>query len=305
MKNSAGSAKERPSKGSVLLGFLLFSLSVASGQNTSLAPHLGRITLTAGFRPDPYVTSVSPGGSVNLRNSRLVSGLGATGFVSEAPDLGVTYNPVIGILPLTFSVQGGGQDTVLLVNGPDRRWYFNDDTNGKDPQIRINNPKEGRYDVWVGTYRDGGIGRSVTLSISELVSTSTASSGGHSLTAGFRPDPFTLTIRPGGSVNLETSPQARGLGAVGYVASSPDAVITYDPVLGILPLIFSVQGGNQDTTLFIKAPNGAYYFNDDSDGLDPKISFDRPSAGRYEVWVGTFDNTGVGPAVTLAITEMR
>ena len=53
--------------------------------------------------------------------------------------------------PLSFYVEAR-EDTVLLVNSPDAEWHCNDDFSGLNPAVVFENPLEGQYDIWVGTY---------------------------------------------------------------------------------------------------------------------------------------------------------
>ena len=47
-------------------------------------------------------------------------------------------------------------DTTLIINGPDNRWYCDDDSWGDgDAEVRFNRPASGTYDVWIGTFNGG------------------------------------------------------------------------------------------------------------------------------------------------------
>jgi hypothetical protein len=43
-------------------------------------------------------------------------------------------------------------DTILLVNTPDGNWHFNDDYRGTNSAITFQNPMQGQYDIWTGSY---------------------------------------------------------------------------------------------------------------------------------------------------------
>jgi hypothetical protein len=129
-----------------LLGFA----APAVAQNASLTANYGEISLRAGFTPDPYTVNIQAGGSVD--GSRLPGS--CTGFISEAPDFEVTYSA--GSLPLVFRTLSRA-DTTLIINGPDGRWYCDDDSFGDgDAEVRFNRPQSGTYDVWVGKFGSGG-----------------------------------------------------------------------------------------------------------------------------------------------------
>lgn len=122
----------------------------AVAQNASLTANYGEISLRAGFTPDPYIVNIQAGGSVD--GSRLPGS--CTGFISEAPDFEVTYSA--GSLPLVFRTLSRA-DTTLIINGPDGRWYCDDDSFGDgDAEVRFNRPQSGTYDIWVGKFGSGG-----------------------------------------------------------------------------------------------------------------------------------------------------
>jgi len=151
----------------IALVFALLALTVGvSAQNFSLNPYFGEVSLRAGFSPDPHVVNVTPGGNINLRDARSRIGISAAGYIADAPDVRLQYTS--GSYNLTIKVDGAGTDTVLLINGPNGDWFYDDDTNGLNPQIRFNSPSSGQYDIWVGTYSNSRSSSSVRLEITEL-----------------------------------------------------------------------------------------------------------------------------------------
>ena len=120
----------------------------AAAQDSSQTPNFGSARLSAGFTPDPYSVDVVAGGGIDA--SRL--GNGCVGKISSAPDFKLTYTA--GSLPLVFRTRSG-EDTTLVINGADGRFYCDDDSYGDgDAEVRFNNPRSGVYDVWIGTYGD-------------------------------------------------------------------------------------------------------------------------------------------------------
>jgi hypothetical protein len=115
-----------------------------------------------------------------------------------------------------------------------------------------------------------------------------------SLTGGFQPDPFRRDVVAGGSIDISQ------LGYYGYVADAPDFDLRYVPAG--YRLTIKVENTSADTLLLINAPDGQWHFNDDSNGLDPAISFDAPLEGLYDIWIGSYD--GNFSEATLVITEM-
>lgn len=131
--------------------------------DATLNATFGNAALSAGFTGDPYIVQVASGGTYDA------SGLGGAcvGMIASAPDFQLTYSA--GSLPLTLSVNSSS-DTTLIVNGPDGRWYCDDDSGnlGSNPMVRFSRPTTGTYDIWVGSY--AGRGAPAELNISELYS---------------------------------------------------------------------------------------------------------------------------------------
>jgi hypothetical protein len=122
-------------------------------------------------------------------------------------------------------------------------------------------------------------------------------SGSTSLTSGFVPDPFSIGISSGGSVNVSYL----GGGCTGFATSAPDFSIFYTS--GAFPLLRFYYIGSSDATLIINTPSGNYVCNDDSYGtLNPTIDFNGPVSGRYDVWIGSFSSGG-GSSGMLFVTE--
>jgi hypothetical protein len=136
----------------------------AAAQDFNADPNFGTVNLRTGFTPDPQVVAIRSGGEINAQT---VSSACA-GFISSAPDVRVNFTA--GSLPLILSVAASA-DTTLVVNGPDGRWYCDDDggVNGNNPMVRFNAPQSGRYEIWIGTYGNASL-QPGQLNISELTS---------------------------------------------------------------------------------------------------------------------------------------
>lgn len=76
--------------------------------------------------------------------------------------------------------------------------------------------------------------------------------------------------------------------AVGYVADRPDFEFYYD---GSSNYSLEIRVySNCDTTLLINTANANWYFDDDDGGnRNPRIYLSRPSAGWYDLWIGTYN----------------
>jgi hypothetical protein len=122
--------------------------------------------------------------------------------------------------------------------------------------------------------------------------------GSTRLTSGFVPDPFTVGITSGGSVNVSYL----GGGCTGFATSAPDYSVTY--TRGSFPMLRFYFVGSGDTTMIINTPGGNYVCVDDSFGtLNPTIDFNSPSSGRYDIWIGSYQQ-GTNITGTLYITEV-
>ena len=122
----------------------LMSAAPAFAQDSSQAPVFGQVTLSAGFDDDPFQRRFRGGGPNDA--SRLPGS--CTGNVGTAPDFRVTYTA--GSAPLIFRSVSMA-DTTLVINGPDGRWYCDDDGFGDlDAEYRFNRPQSGVYDIWIG-----------------------------------------------------------------------------------------------------------------------------------------------------------
>lgn len=131
----------------------------AFAQSAHLTANYGEIRLNAGFTPDPYRVELYAGGGTSAAH---LPGA-CIGAISEAPDFEVTYSA--GGLPLAFRTVSRA-DTTLVINGPDGRWYCDDDSFGDgDAEVRFNRPQSGVYDVWVGVF---GETAPATLLITEI-----------------------------------------------------------------------------------------------------------------------------------------
>ncbi|MFP4016108.1 MAG: peptidase S1 [Halanaerobiales bacterium] len=153
-----------------ILVLVTFSLMVISSSTVMaeepdymLEPEYGSVELDADFKNDPYTREIHVGGEVSIRD------IGFIGYVAEAPDFDLYYEPGYDY-PLIISVEPGygldGDDIVLLINAPDEEWYFAWESLG--PEIKFENPESGLYNIWVGTISKNDYAEEATLYISEI-----------------------------------------------------------------------------------------------------------------------------------------
>ncbi len=135
-----------------------------SGLVRTLPPNYGSTALSAGFLPDPHEVAMTSGGSVDVGDLNL--GGSCYGFATSAPDFRLFWSGDSSEMTVTFTANDGG-DTTLIINDPFGNWRCNDDFDGLNPGVVIDNPPGGQYDIWVGSYiEDSHI--SGTLAITEF-----------------------------------------------------------------------------------------------------------------------------------------
>jgi hypothetical protein len=286
------------------------ALSVpALAQDYSAPPTYGSVNLNSGFTPDPYNVRLTSGGARSASN---VSS-SCRGWIANAPDYSVYYQAG-NMFDLTIGAVSDS-DTTLVVNGPSGNWYCDDDSGeGLNPSLTFANPASGRYDIWVGSYREGNYA-DATLSISELGLAGGSASGGGasyqsidwslpanfggvSLNGGFTPDPYRVDIISGGS---HRASEVRS-GCAGWVSAAPDFELSFSA--GSLPLILSANSSS-DTTILVNDPNGNWHCNDDGGnaGLNPALTFHNPASGTYDIWIGSY-REGENAQASLSISEL-
>ena len=279
------------------------------GPNFTAPARYETIALTAGFMPDPREVRVQAGGDLDAGSANL--GPECVGFI-DATRADVTLNYTAGRFPLFISAVAQA-DTTLVIRGPDGRWTCNDDMDGLNPGVVMQNPAAGEYRIWVGTL-DRGPAQAATLRISEIppgarqgqapsgTGPNIAASARYetvTLTAGFMPDPREVRVQAGGELNAAQA----GLGreCVGWIdATRADVTLNY--TAGQYPLYLSATS-RADTTIVVRDPSGRWLCNDDLVGLDPGVVIQNPASGEYRIWVGTLDQ-GQPQQATLRISEV-
>lgn len=115
-----------------------------------------------------------------------------------------------------------------------------------------------------------------------------ANYGAYSLSAGFVPDPWSVSVISGGSVDVYG---ALGGNCSGYATTDPDVVLNWSGSGGLLRIYFEADSAGDDATLIIRLPNGSWSCDDDDtsvNSLNPLIHFDSAPSGRYAIWIGSY-----------------
>ena len=196
-------------------------------------------------------------------------------------------------------------DATLVVARPDGTFACNDDTDGLQPAVEIEQAARGRYAVWIGSF-SADAAASQTPNVTLLAGrpapppvpalAARPSGGTARLSAGFEAQdgPTTREVAAGGldavsAMSLQTEGDEFG-GCVGFVdASAPSLVVSYD---GDGPLAITATSADQenatDLVLMVHTPAGTWSCNDDYASSDPTVVFEQAARGDYAVWAGTY-----------------
>lgn len=100
---------------------------------------------------------------------------------------------------------------------------------------------------------------------------------------------FTQNAVAGGDVDVSTLALAdlvSGEACNGFVTAQPDLRISWS---GGANLLITSFVGDGDATLLLRAPDGRWFCNDDSNGTaSPSIAIAAPPTGVYAIWIGSY-----------------
>jgi len=271
---------------------LIAAPAYAQTINTGATGTYGQTQLRAGFEPDPFTVSVLGGGAIE---STSVNADCNAGFLPQRASYTLRYTANTAEFPTLYIGATSDADTTIAVRGPNNQWICNDDSSGLNPMVSIENPRNGRYQIFVGRFGAQNETAQATLFVSEIggLEQPDGPTGGApdwaldpaygaiELAAGFMPDPHQIAIAAGGGID------ASSVGCVGWVG---------------LPLIFSAQS-DADTVLLVNDAEGNWLCNDDTNGFNPVISITNPTSGQYDVWVGTYAQGDLQDS-TLSVSEV-
>lgn len=117
------------------------------------------------------------------------------------------------------------------------------------------------------------------------------------LKAGFDPDPVVVKVDAGGEVQTKLG------GFDHWVGKKPDVRLNYTAGKYLLTLYVE---SDADTTLLVNLPDGKWIGNDDTNALNPQLTFGTPATGQYDIWIGTIKGGDkVFPPAKLFITEKK
>ena len=256
---------------------------VLNTSTTTVAQQGSGVALEPTFLPDPIALSYVSGGTVNAARRY---GKGCRGFISHTPDHTIELLTHFDFFRLHVE---SDYDTTLIVRQENSDFLLcNDDGQGINPEIRAEDWLPGRYSVYIGSY-DKNVQAPYTLYLTEYESNrsdfavSEAALPYVTLTGDFKPDPYVLQHRAGGSVigSQQFSDACRG-----YVANEPNHVLELTQALP--QLRFSVDSFDDTSLIIFDAKNNQLYCNDDTNGANPEVIIPNAPASVFKIYVGNF-----------------
>jgi len=116
------------------------------------------------------------------------------------------------------------------------------------------------------------------------------------LTGGFGPDSHNVTAYAGGDIDASSIAGS----CVGMVGETPQVTLYFTAYGG--PLIISAYS-EADTSLVVQAPDGRWYCNDDTEGLNPRVNWNSARSGEYRIHIGAVSPSADGVPVVVAFME--
>jgi hypothetical protein len=312
-----------------LFGAEGFTLAPAAEVARKVQASLFTIDLEAGFPLDPTFLSVQAGGEVDAGNL----GGDCRGFINAQPVVTVNWAGKADLAQIFYYSES---DPTLVVLTPDGRLLCNDDAGDQllDPAIRIENPVEGKYRIWLGSYAKGQLIPGVLVlttksevnvgefSLTNLISRpalvaslaqptpqvaeqafkeppAARASKAAPLQAGG--EPVTVEVTSEGKVPIFALP-VKTKGCAGLVATQPDYTFDWLGKTKDLRIFFESE---LDSSLLVVGPNGLVACSDDRQAganINPLVDLPNPAEGSYSVCVGRL-NPAQPVRGTLTITD--
>jgi hypothetical protein len=133
--------------------------------------------------------------------------------------------------------------------------------------------------------------------------TLTPNFGSVTMGSGFVPDPYTVRVMSGGTVDLGQLNISNR--CTGYASSAPDFRILWTGGGSRLRIYFIADTPGDDATLIVNSAAANWRCRDDYSAtvLNPFVEITNPLAGQYDIWVGSYWS-GEYISGTLYITEL-
>jgi hypothetical protein len=196
-------------------------------------------------------------------------------------------------------------DLTLAVRTPDGQWLCNDDSFGLDPAVIVDTAPAGDYIVFVGAFGQGREGR-----FDLFANTGAPSWDGTVFQAGQPRQGRVMFDRDQAGRGAQVLAQGNVVAdqplsmlpipnaCAGHVGiDAPDAIVTLGQREEMISLFATSQ---TDLVMAVRTPEGQWYCNDDSFGLNPAVQVYGASAGDYLVYVGAYSQGAAGRYVLMA-----
>jgi serine protease Do len=245
---------------------------------------------------------VTSGGEINIEHYEN----NCAGYVSDAPDYRLEWKGLTEKLSFSFLPDQTNNDATILIGLPDGSWQCNDDISDDNvnPGLTLNNPKNGIYNIWVGSYNESEYLEG-NLLVSETIPSDVGNSidntnavldysldpyfGTLRLKEGFTPDPFYVSGQSGGDQNINNL--GLGVNCKGFTSSAPDYRLHWNGSTTNLKISFEAITEGEDAVLIINTPDGSWKCNDDieTNNLNPLIYLGGEREGQFDIWIGSHD----------------
>lgn len=316
--------------GATLLTVLLAATALAQTDSgvTDPEPALPvkpSVTLTMdvrseGFVLDPFLVSVNGGGM------QAASELdpGCVGWINDEPVLTINYAGKAEFAEIFYFSDA---DPTLVVELPDGSYQCSDDAaeNVLDPLVRMENPAQGTYKIWVGTYDEGQLVpgllvittnpdirlsnfdpgalvrrkaaptpdeamQAANVDAAQEVVTTTAAIAVDAVIEDDTPVTASLVVSgevPAFSVVPQDTAGVQCSGLVGTHGRRPDFLIDYKGQADSLRIYFE---GDADASLVVAGKDFVACNDESTVGVNanPQVDIMKPQ-GYYGIWVGRFD----------------
>ena len=270
------------------------------------------LDIQAGNPLDPFIVSVNGGGSFD---ASLLGG-DCSGYINVQPVLRVDWEGQADMSKIFFF---SDHDPTLVIQAPDGEFYCNDDASDLllDPSISFENPADGTYNIWVGSYApDQLIPGVLVVTTRDDVSAENFTLNGLIKRGPVLSDEIEGRDRPADALvqaiqkvkhsmkKLHAGGKARSVKVAadgdipafefdipdqicnGFISPVPDMVFDWSGTTDELKVYFE---GDGDSTLLVVGPGETVSCNDDAApgrNINPMVVIPNPAEGRYAVYVG-------------------
>lgn len=292
-------------------GFTLYLRDAVEAKLAALNRAYVSVDLNAGFPLDPFLVSVNGGGELDssILNTK------CRGYINPNPTLTVNWT---GNADLVRAFTYSDADPMLVIQTPDGKFVCSDDAGSVllDPQIEINKPSPGKYNIWVGSAAPKQLLPTILVltartdttagnfQLSDLVKRPAMPQASNALPHALQAKIVTDALArykgtvggPLGATPLTQDVKSAGdiaafdidLGSArcnGYIGDTPDFVFDVNSATDQM-MVWLVS--KLDASLLVVGPQGAAYCNDDSGpgNMNPSVRLQKPAQGRYGVFVG-------------------